>query len=259
MVSLIPHRPILFVSCLIASCLVGRSLAGDVTIYTEDYPPYNFADTNGVIVGESTDRVRKIMYEAGLSYTIHKMPWVRAEKLASLQPDALIFSMAFSEERSANYDWLAPVAQPDMQLFARKSFTSTVTLELIRQGAFTALCVETDASCNILRRVGFPPENLIMASTGGASEPMMVYYGRANMFLGDLNLHPYRAYLYGLAASEMKPVLAVEDDLTFYLAAGKQVDTRLRERVKDAYERLKKNGRITVFKRLKVPPETARK
>lgn len=253
-------RMLLFVMvCLSGQAVMSGADAADVTLYTEDYPPYNFADTNGQAVGEATDRVRSLMHEAGLAYEIRIMPWVRAEKLASLKPDSMIFSMAYSDARDGAYDWIAPLAQPDMRLFGRNGMAGQVTRAKIRAGEYTALCVVTDASCDILRRVGFPETSLVSASSGGASEPLMVHYGRADMFLGDMNLQPYREYMFGVAVQEMQPMLAVESDLTFYLAAGKHIDAGLRNRVRAAYERLMERGDFTVFKRPDVPAETAEK
>ncbi|NVJ96550.1 MAG: transporter substrate-binding domain-containing protein [Alphaproteobacteria bacterium] len=231
--------------------------AADITIYTEDYPPYNFRDTNGGVVGEATERVRQIMDAAGYSYEILLMPWVRAEKLSLLQKDSLIYSIAYSASRNKKFDWLAPIAQPDMQLFTRKDNIEPITFDTIRAGEVTALCVESDVSCDILRRIGFPANKLIMASTGGASEPLMVHYGRAQVFLGDMNLHPYRAHLYGLRAKEMKPALAVESGMRFFLAAGQQVDRVVRDRIRAAHKRLLDAGEIDIFIRPEVPADTA--
>lgn len=250
------------IACLIwlSGILITAPIrAADLVVFTEDYPPYSFTDTNGNVVGEATARVRLILKEAGVDFEIRLMPWVRAEKLARLQPNSMIYSMAYSKERSARFDWIAPIAKPDMYLFARKDLAGIVTRDTIAAGRYTALCVETDASCAILRRVGFPQSALVQASTGGASEPLMVHYGRADLFLGDMNLQPYREFIYGFAAKELKPVLAVEDRLEFFLAAGLQVEESLRDRVRKAYGRLKARGGIDTFKRLEVPAETAQK
>lgn len=213
-----------------------------ITIYTEDYPPYSYTGGDGTVVGEATARVRTIMKEAGLDFQIQLVPWARGFRLASIQSDALIFSLAYSQERADAFDWLAPVARPDLHLYVRKDLQTPVTRQSIKDGRLTALCVESDASCNILRRIGFPQQALVLTGPSGASELMMVHYRRADVYLGDENLHPYRETLYGVAASTLRPAMKVEDGLVFFLAAGTHVSADLRSRVRASYQALIEKG-----------------
>ena len=233
---------------LIAPALSSPNVAAvDVTIYTEGYPPYNFAAHDGTVVGVATDRVRQIMDEAKLDYDIRLIPWNRAFLLAGKEPRSLIYSLARSEDRETGFDWLAPLAMPDIHLFARADDMRVVTPEAVRAGRFFAICVETDASCNILRRAGFPEKNLIRSGSGGATESLMILYKRADLYLSDRNLYPYQNELFGQAKGDVKPVMRLKEDIRFYLAAGFQVDPQLRDRVRDAYHRLMSRGQIDVF------------
>lgn len=246
-------RPFVRLIALSVQALLVMATAANagqkVTIYTEDYPPYNYAAADGAIVGEATSRVVSIMAEVGLEYQIYLVPWARAYRLATTQANSLIYSIAYSEERQAQFDWLAKIARPAIYLYARRDLEIPVTLEAVRNGLLTALCVDTDASCPILRRFGFPEDKLIHSSPAGASEAMMVRYRRADIYLADLNLQPMKDYVYGEPMSDLRPTLKVDQNLEFYLAAGMQVDSGLREAVRQAYARLVSRGAITVFER----------
>ncbi|WP_417464920.1 substrate-binding periplasmic protein [Kordiimonas sp.] len=232
---------------LIVMCMAGHAMAADVTIYTEDYPPYSYADDDGEVVGMATDRVRQIMAEAELSYEITILPWPRAEFRARKETRAFIYSLAHSIERSAYYDWIAPIAKPDMYLFARTKDLRAVTLEALKGGMFVAVCSEKDASCGIMRRAGVPEERLLFVAPSGSSEAMMILYGRADLFLGDKRLHPVRVASGDFPPGSIRPALKLDEDIAFYLAAGLQVDESLRSRARDAYGRLAARGAIDIY------------
>lgn len=217
-------------------------MASDVTIYTEEFPPYNFVTEDNSVVGISTDIVRHIMAEADLDYELRLMPWPRAMREAERDPQGLIFSLARTKEREGYFDWLAYLTRPEFYLFARKDDTRAVTLKAIRRGIFTAICEFRNASCMILQEAGFPADKLFRTGDGSISETAMVTHGRADLFLGDLNHHPYRLKILGLADDVAKPVLRVRRGLGLYLAAGFQVDQTLRTQVKAAHARLVARG-----------------
>lgn len=227
--------------------MAGSSQASDITIYTEDYPPYSFMADDGMVEGRATVRVRRIMAEAGLSYEIRVLPWPRAEFRARKEKQAFIYSLARSSERSAHYDWIAPIAKPDMYLFARTDDKRTVSLETLRRGEFVAVCTEKDASCGIIRRAGILEERLLIGASAGSSEAMMILYGRADLFLGDKRLHPVRVASDEFPPGSIRPALKLDEDISFYLAAGFQVDESFRTRAREAYARLAARGEIDVY------------
>lgn len=219
--------------------------ASDVTIYTEDFPPYNFITENNTVEGTATDIVRKVMEEAGLDYDIRLMPWPRAYRAALEDKRTLIFSLARNQARENQFDWLAYLTRPEFYLFARQDDKRQITYEGIKKGRFTAICEYSNASCMILKEAGFPEAQLFKTGDGSISETAMVLYGRADLFLGDIHHHPHRLKILGLEEDVAKPVLRVRRGLRFYLAAGLQVDTTLRAQVKAAYARLLARGEVS--------------
>ena len=55
--------------------------ATKLRVIAEDFPPYNYVNDNGVVVGQSTEIVRAIMSKLGQNITIEVMPWEQAYEL----------------------------------------------------------------------------------------------------------------------------------------------------------------------------------
>jgi polar amino acid transport system substrate-binding protein len=73
---------------------------------TADFPPFNYRDTTGELVGYNVDLARSICAELTVACTIQAWPWEQAAKaLADNQGDALIAGLALTPENGANFDF----------------------------------------------------------------------------------------------------------------------------------------------------------
>ncbi|MBL4789705.1 MAG: hypothetical protein JKY60_11910 [Kordiimonadaceae bacterium] len=217
-----------------------------VTLYTEEFRPYNFTDENGKIRGTATAIVKRIMEETKLPYKIRSLHWTRTVREAGLDKRGLIFSLFRSEERESKFHWLAAVARPDFRLFARTDDMRTVTTALIKAGTFSAVCVIATASCHMLRKAGFPEEKLFKIAQGvGVSTTGLLEYGRVDFYSADLKAHRFRKGEAGFTEGASKPVLRIGSDIVFYLAAGRHVDKTLIAKIRSATATLKAAGELS--------------
>ena len=67
-------------------------------VVTELSPPHQTL-VNGEVAGLSTQLVREIMREAGIEAKIEIYPWARTFRIASSQPNVLIYNMEGTAER----------------------------------------------------------------------------------------------------------------------------------------------------------------
>ena len=75
---------------------------------TPDFPPFNFRDSGGELIGFNIDLARSICAEVNVACTIQAWPWEQAANaLSDNQGDALIAGLAMSEENGALYDFSA--------------------------------------------------------------------------------------------------------------------------------------------------------
>lgn len=73
---------------------------------TADFPPFNYRDKSGELVGFNIDLARALCADLTISCTIQAWPWEQAGKaLEDGQGDALIAGLAMNRENGALYDF----------------------------------------------------------------------------------------------------------------------------------------------------------
>lgn len=75
---------------------------------TADFPPFNFRDAGGELIGFNIDLAKRICAEVNVACTIQAWPWEQAASaLSDNQGDALIAGLAMSEENGKLFDYSA--------------------------------------------------------------------------------------------------------------------------------------------------------
>jgi len=75
---------------------------------TADFPPFNFRDAGGELIGFNVDLARRICAEVNVACTIQAWPWEQAANaLSDSQGDALIAGLAMTGENGALFDFSA--------------------------------------------------------------------------------------------------------------------------------------------------------
>jgi polar amino acid transport system substrate-binding protein len=75
---------------------------------TADFPPFNFRDPGGELIGFNVDLAKSICAEVDVACTIQAWPWDQAaDALSDNQGDALIAGLAMSAEAGAQFDFSA--------------------------------------------------------------------------------------------------------------------------------------------------------
>lgn len=73
---------------------------------TADFPPFNYRDRNGELVGFNVDLAKAICADLTITCTIQAWPWEQASRaLEDGQGDALIAGLAMSDENGALFDF----------------------------------------------------------------------------------------------------------------------------------------------------------
>lgn len=73
---------------------------------TADFPPFNYRDESGELVGFNVDLARALCTELEISCTIQAWPWEQAtDALADRQGDALIAGLAVTPESGERFDF----------------------------------------------------------------------------------------------------------------------------------------------------------
>jgi len=225
----------------------AREIVPDLTavpairfLTTADFPPFNYRDEKGQLVGFNVDLARAICADLGIACTVQAWPWDQASKaLGDNQGDALIAGLAVSPENGALFDFSTIYLMlPGRFVAPRAAAPDFDASEL----AGRAIAVRKgSAHEEFLRRyvvgakpVEFPDEpQALEALAAGKAE---LYFGDALRAAFWLNAHPDCCDFVG--EPYFRPDLFGEG-LSIAIAPGR--DT-VRQAIDYALSRLKRSG-----------------
>lgn len=92
---------------------------GDILFLTEDLYPFNYADSNGTLQGQSVEVARELHRRLNCSTRIELHPWGVAYQMAQDSPGTAIFSTARNEEREEKFEWVGPIGSWEFILYTR--------------------------------------------------------------------------------------------------------------------------------------------
>lgn len=99
-------------SALVLGLLLSKAAvaAQPLRVVLEVSPPHQTLE-NGKVGGLTTAVVEAMLLQAGLSASYEVYPWARAFKIAATTPDVLIYNMARTPEREAQFEWIGVVTR----------------------------------------------------------------------------------------------------------------------------------------------------
>ena len=127
--------------------------ASDLTLMTEEYPPYNFQD-GATVSGLGAEQVFAIMERAGLTYKVELTRWSRAIGSARKKPATCVFSTFRTPDREDDFEWIGPLSEDRSLLI--KSAESDIALESLEDAMSYSVGTQTgEFTVGILEAAGF--------------------------------------------------------------------------------------------------------
>lgn len=225
-------------SLLLLWCLSVRaeSLA-DLYLYTENYGQYNYS-LNGRdfehwrddIGGSSTELVKAVLAESGLSYRMRLRTWSVGYERTLERPNYGLFSTARTESREDMFAWVGPIAQYNWILFkyADKELNvdSINDLNGLRVGGY-----QDDAATLFLQEQGIAVSTL----PNDSLNPQRLAHDQIDVWIAS----DASAYQLAEAAGfpDIEPALIIRT-VDMYLAMNPQTDPAKLQRLQDAYEKV---------------------
>ena len=102
---------------LLMTGTVYSAHAQEITIVTENYPPYHY-EHNGVVVGQGTETVQAVLTVLNIKAPIVIYPWARAYYMASNNKNTLIYGIARTPHRENLFKWIGVSSPVRYCLFA---------------------------------------------------------------------------------------------------------------------------------------------
>lgn len=134
-------------------------------VVTEEWPPFNYTNKEGRIVGRATLVVEQLLRDANISYEMHSYPWVRALQQAKKVPNTMIFSIFKTSEREEQFKWLCPLIEsPKIFLFRLTSREDLANLTLSQLNKHSIAVIKNDVAFDFLQH--HPQVHLDSSSLG---------------------------------------------------------------------------------------------
>lgn len=234
---MIPLRALLL-SILVLTPLTSRAETGtDIYLYTENYGRYNYS-LNGRdfehwrddIGGTSTDLVKAIMAESGLSYRLRLRTWRVGYERTLERPNYGLYSTARTESREDLFAWVGPIAQYNWVLF--KYSGNDLNIERIEDLAGLRIGgYEDDAATLFLQEQGYAVSTL----PNDSLNPQRLAQDQIDVWIAS----DVSAYQLAQNAGypNIEPALIIRT-LDMYLAMNPKTDPDKLQQLQDAYHRV---------------------
>lgn len=147
-------RQIICFSAVIV-CLLSPAYALDITIVTENAPPYNYEE-DGKVKGVSTEVLQAIFQKIDIDEPpIQVYPWARAYRMALNGENVLIYSITRLPEREEQFKWVGTIAPVTVYLYKFKERTDIQLMTLDDAKQYVVGAARDDTKLQYLEGKGF--------------------------------------------------------------------------------------------------------
>ena len=226
---------LLLVGILTVAACSTPAPATKLRVIAEDFPPYNYVDENGVVVGQSTEIVQAIMSKLGENISIEVMPWDQAYQLAQKEPGIALYSTARTPDRENMFLWVGPMMSYEKYLYARKGSGIKINSLADVRNVKAIAGVKNEGGSQLLIDQG---GKFIYTATGYEALKKLVD-GSADLCLApkaDLSITAKKA---GINVDDIEPVFLVHR-YDFYIAFNKNTPPAIVQQWQQALDSLKK-------------------
>ena len=215
------------------------SPSGTLQVVTEHWAPYNYLE-DGKVKGSSTTIVRQVLEKAGLSYQISVYPWARSYRMASSQPNILIYSLVRIPPREKLFTWIRPLGsgQPSALFRLKSSKAKPQTLEQAKRWRVVVNQNSMDHTWLIAQGFG-----QIHPSVHLDQSIQMFMRGRVDLIAADENSIVDAIERFGYDPKRVEKVMTLFE-APMYIAMSLDSDPQLVQRLQRAYDELLADGEI---------------
>lgn len=193
--------------------------ASELTIVTEEYPPYNFtSQKDKIITGISVDIVAEMAKRAHLKISFEMYPWARSLQLTEFTPNTCIISAMKTAERENKLKWVGPIISDHLALFVTND--SKIVIQSIAEAKkYTIGTYLESATIPILQKYGMNYD----AAHNDNLNPRKLINKRIDMWIGNSQTGPYIA---GLEGVRVKKAYLFDEATDMYMACNKNMSDK---------------------------------
>lgn len=211
---------------------------------TEHYPPYHYFK-DGVIDGTMIRALKEVFRRNNILFDVqesfHVFPWARALKELSTNPNAVVVSMGYTQQRSKIYRLTEPVFNETIGLIALKE--RMIKLENItRLSDFFIGAVRDDIGERLLKDLVTTPLSIAHVQTSDELLEMLVR-GRVDMIAYSRQIIDYQINRRGLQQNNFTLVKVLQE-VPAAIAFNREGETELFGLMNQTLKEMQKDGTI---------------
>lgn len=240
----------LTVACLNASADDGvdyQKLVDQKLWITEHYPPYHYFKDDaidGIVIRILDEVFRRNNLTFDPQENFHVFPWARALKELSTNPEAVIVSMGYTQERSQMYRLSRPVFTETIGLI-------TLDKRDLQLDSFSQLsnyfigAVRDDIGERLLKDMVTEPLNLVHVQTSDELLELLLL-GRVDMIAYSQHIIDYQINRKSLSRGDFT-ILKVLQEVPATLAFNREGETVLFELIDQTIATMQQDGTIDML------------
>jgi len=210
----------------------------ELTIVTEDYPPFQYLDDSGKLTGVSANIVRQVLDDTKIDYQIHVFPWARAFKAGKTSPSTLIFSLLRTNSREDSFHWLVPLCQVSTSFYTLQSRPEVIAKSIADISEYKIGVSREQATKTYLSDKGL--EANIIEANKNSQLRKMISFGRIDVVLLSDHYANELKQAPPSSVNQLKLLFTVKElSRKLYLAANKYVSPEIIEKITSSYSKVK--------------------
>lgn len=213
----------------------------DIVWMTEEYPPYNFHNYDGELVGLSVDLLEAIMQKMAIEFNKNEIlvvPWARAYRHTLNTPNAAIFTMTKSQHRAGLFQFSDAIMPSNISIITLK--TDTTLKSVTDLNSLNVGVVRNDIGEQLLKKHGLENESTVKLPTS-LELIRMLLLNRIDVIAIDEAIADFEFDRLGVKPDEYKTHFTMEK-LTTHYAFNKAIDKEFIAAFSSAFAQLKVDG-----------------
>lgn len=243
--------------------LVYMVSAEDLTIYTENYAPFNYEE-NGVVKGLNVELLIEVLKRANIDKTpddIILTSWARGYKETQRRKNSLLFTAARTPQREKLFKWVGPIGASHMALIARTN--RNIDLKSNGFNAYKYASMKDVRGEQALLTAGTKPNNILHVNSTQSAAHLLAR-GRVDAWAYDRIVSFWVLQTLGYDPKNFK-VIHSFNRYNHYFAFNKDTNSNLIERLQHALDTIQEDGthaalieKYTGVLKSGITPDTAR-
>lgn len=213
--------------------------AEPLRVVLEVSPPHQTLD-NGKVGGLTTTVVEAMLQHAGLTPVYEVYPWARAFRIAATTPDVLIYNMARTPDREAQFEWIGIVNSYKFGFVKLRERKDIKVGQLTDIKHYVIGAQRDDFSAEWLRDVAKQPPNKLELQPDVIETWRMLVNGKLELMIDDPQAIDDMLVKYNLARSDIEFVIFPKElEQRTWIALKKGSSPELVQRLRVAYQKIK--------------------